>query len=157
MSEFPKRWSIPIKDIRRGLKNLLIDDCDKNGNPIKRILSHEEIDNLVSHWKDMVKYSKDRFKSSFHPDIMKSRPYLQFSAVDDLRCCAFCKNLHHKIIHSSDPRSVDFFPPLHIGCRCGTVTLSDYDMKNEGLTENFPLIEPPDIFMLGRLFIKLLR
>jgi hypothetical protein len=150
---YPDRWSIPITEIRQNLKQVLIDDLDDDGNPIKRKFVNEESNDMVSHWKDMVK-SKDRFKDMFHPHIMQSRPYLQYDAVRDSRCCDTCKALDGKVIRSDDPRAAAFFPPLHIGCRCGMVTLSERELIRDGLTENWPDIKLPDIYTITPLFLK---
>lgn len=151
---FPERFSTPIPEIRKRLKGVLIDDFDNDDNPIKRHLENEEINKFVSHWKDMIKYSKEHFKGIFDSHIMQSRPFLQFSSVKDSRSCTICNALNEKVMRNNDPRAVAFFPPLHIGCRCGMVTLSAYDLEQEGLRENCPDIALPDMYSLNRLFIR---
>lgn len=148
---YPERWSIPISEIRQNLKQVLIDDLDDEDNPIKRKLTNEEINEMVSHWNDMVKYAKANFKDKFHPHIMQARPYLFFDAVRDSSCCDTCKALDGKIIRSDDPRAASFFPPLHIGCRCGMYTLSERELIRDGLTENWPDMELPTVMTFLQL------
>lgn len=151
MPDFPERWTFPIKEIKKRLREVLVNDFDDGDNPIKRKLTHEEINELANHWKDMVKYSKMHFKDSFDPFIMEARPYLRFIAIADSRTCDFCKALNNKVIRSDDPRAIQFFPPLHIGCRCTMLTASERELERDGLKRNWPNIDLPDVFSVSLL------
>lgn len=146
---YPKRWSIPAKTIRSRLGKVLIDDEDDPGE--KRQLTFKEIDELTAHWKDMVHFAKISFKNAFTLNIMKYRPYLQFLYIDDYDTCEICKRLANKIIRSDDPRAAKFYPPLHIGCRVIAVTVSEEEIKRDGLIIDWPELEPPDVFTVSLL------
>lgn len=148
MPPYPERWSVPIKGVRHYLKEVLIEDWDDDDNFIKRKLKPEDVSDLITHWKDMVRYSKQHFKDAFDPDIMEWRPFLQFVAVEDSRTCDFCKLFNNKVIRSSEPRAAHCFPPLHIGCRCTMRTLSGRELNRDGLVESWPDINLPDLFQM---------
>ncbi len=151
MPNFPERWSIPPAEIRQKLMAVFVDDIDDDDIPIKRKLTAKEISKLVKHWKDMIKYSQWHFKDVFDPVIVQARPYLNFVAVDDHHTCDFCKSLHNKVIRSDDLRSAQFFPPLHIGCRCTMVSLSKRELERDGYIEDWPDINLPDAFSVSLL------
>lgn len=148
MPPYPERWSVPVKEVRQYLKEILIEDRNDCDNFIKRKLIPKEINKLIAHWRDMVMYSKQHFKNTFDPDILLSRPYLRFIVVGDSRTCDFCKLFNNKVIRSSNPKAAQFFPPLHIGCRCTIVTHSERELKRDGFIESWPEINLPHLFQI---------
>lgn len=145
---FPERWSIPASKIRSDLKSILINDYDDNDNPIKRKLTTKEINRLIRHWKDTVRFAKGNFKGAFDIHIMRNRPYLRF-----VNFCGsgFCERLSNKIIKSDDPRAPQFYPPLFPGCRCTMTTHSQSELERDGYSEGWADIEPPDILAITTL------
>lgn len=146
---YPARWSIPAKEVRQNLKQVLVEDYDDADNLIKRKLTKEEIIELVGHWRDMINYSKGHFKDAFTAGSWFK--YLQYVAVEDSRCCDGCKRLNGKVIRLDDPRAKEFFPPLHIGCRCTMIILSEHVLQRDGLTVNWPDVNLPDVYTVSLL------
>ncbi|MBI3585416.1 MAG: hypothetical protein HY096_15875 [Nitrospinae bacterium] len=116
----PKYWSIKKQEAWKKIKD--------SG------LQKEDFDELWQHWRDMIGYSKQHLKSMTDLHIVKSRPYWQFSAVEDSRTCDFCKSIHHKIVRAKDFCSLGYFPPFKIGCRTTVLSLSDFNLEQDGLS-----------------------
>lgn len=94
-------------------------------------------------------YNVGRYKQMTDPDVLKARPYWQYSAVNDRRTRPLHAALNGQVFPADHSFWQTWYPPNGYRCRCGVVTLSGRDIKAEKLTvqTNDPtgkLIEPVD-------------
>lgn len=92
-------------------------------------------------------YSVGRYKEMMA--VKKTRPYWQYSAVNDSRTRPTHWAMNGKIYPADHPFWDTWYPPNGFNCRCGVVTLSQANIDGEGLkveTEDPTggLIEPVD-------------
>lgn len=92
-------------------------------------------------------YSVGRYKQM--TEVVESRPYWQYSAINDSRTRPGHAAMHGKVYRHDHPVWDTWYPPNGFRCRCGVVTLSEDDIREDGLTieERDPtgkLIEPID-------------
>lgn len=88
-------------------------------------------------------YSAGRERLASHPTVKRLRPYKRFDAVMDTRTTDdICRPLNGVVKPADDPWWNDHTPPLHYNCRSGTVTLTDEQAREEGITTDTPDAEP---------------
>lgn len=92
-------------------------------------------------------YSVGRYKQM--QEIKKTRPYWQYSAVNDKRTRPTHAAMHGKVYPADHPFWDIWYPPNGFRCRCGVVTLSADNVRDEKLQieKDDPtgkLIEPRD-------------
>lgn len=92
-------------------------------------------------------YSVGRYKEM--QAVKATRPYWQYSAVNDSRTRPTHAALNGKVFPADHPFWDKWYPPNGFNCRCGVITLSQYDVDSEGLKvlKDDPtggLIEPID-------------
>lgn len=75
----------------------------------------------------------------------KSRPYVGIRFVKDRRQSDVCRKLQSelegKVMRIDNPKTKSLLPPYHHGCRDGTITYSEAQVKRLGLV----VIDPDDI------------
>ncbi len=76
-------------------------------------------------------YQTGRYKQLM--DVVESRPYWQYSAVNDSRTRETHAALHGRVIKAKDPFWDTFYPPNGYRCRCTVKSLSERQMKRKGL------------------------
>lgn len=82
-------------------------------------------------------------------EVRDSRPYWQYSAVNDRRTRPAHRALHGMVFPAGHPFWDTWYPPNGYRCRCGVVTLSQRNVNEEKLTIRTEgptgrLIEPVD-------------
>lgn len=82
-------------------------------------------------------------------DVVATRPYWQYSAVNDSRTRPTHAAMNGKVFRWDHPFWDKWYPPNGFRCRCGVVSLSEDDVRRENLTveQTDPsgrLIEPVD-------------
>lgn len=92
-------------------------------------------------------YSVGRYRQMM--EVADSRPYWQYSAINDSRTRPTHAALNGKVFPFDHPFWRTWYPPNGFRCRCGVVTLSQSEMERDKLTAetNDPtgrLIEPID-------------
>jgi SPP1 gp7 family putative phage head morphogenesis protein len=92
-------------------------------------------------------YSVGRYRQMM--EVAQTRPYWQYSAVNDARTRPTHRALHGRVFPADHPFWKTWYPPNGYNCRCGVVTLSKAEMEREGLTAETQdptgrLIEPID-------------
>lgn len=92
-------------------------------------------------------YSVGRYKEM--QAVKETRPYWQYSAVNDSRTRPTHAALHGKVFPADHPFWDKWYPPNGFNCRCGVVTLSQDDVDSEGFKverddPSGKLIEPID-------------
>jgi len=94
-------------------------------------------------------YNVGRYKQMTDPDVLKSRPYWQYSAVNDRRTRPTHAALSGQVYPADHPFWQTWYPPNGYRCRCGVITLSERDVRQDKLTvrrddPTGKLIEPVD-------------
>lgn len=92
-------------------------------------------------------YSVGRYRQMM--EVRQSRPYWQYSAVNDSRTRPTHRAMHGLVFPSDHAFWKTWYPPNGYNCRCGVVTLSKAEMEREGLKAETKdptgkLIEPID-------------
>ena len=92
-------------------------------------------------------YSVGRYKEM--QVVKATRPYWQYSAVNDSRTRPTHAALHGKVFPADHPFWDKWYPPNGYNCRCSVITLSESEIKRDKLkveSEDPPggLIEPID-------------
>ena len=92
-------------------------------------------------------YSVGRYRQMM--EVRDGRPYWQYSAVNDSRTRPTHAALNGKVFRFDHPFWRIWYPPNGFRCRCGVVTISESEMKRDGLTAETDdptgkLIEPID-------------
>lgn len=64
---------------------------------------------------------------------IKTRPYWQFNAIIDGNTTQGCSQLDGKVFAADDTFWLNNYPPRHMRCRSGVTTLSNAELKAEGL------------------------
>ncbi|MBF0461675.1 MAG: minor capsid protein [Magnetococcales bacterium] len=86
----------------------------------------------LGHRICMMFYGLRQYKGLMqHPE---GHPYWRYHAIMDSRTRPAHAALHGKIFRYDDPIWNFIFPPNGINCRCSITSLSDYNVKKEGLT-----------------------
>jgi SPP1 gp7 family putative phage head morphogenesis protein len=98
-------------------------------------------------------YGAGRYYEQHDPDVKAQRTYLQFSATLDHRVTDTCRALHGTIRPIDDPFWMTRQPPLHFRCRSTTISLTEEEARELGVTETPPTANamagfglPPDQF-----------
>lgn len=94
-------------------------------------------------------YNVGRYKQMTDPDVLKARPYWQYSAVNDRRTRPTHAALNGQVYPADHEFWQKWYPPNGYRCRCGVVTLSERDVRQDKLTvrrddPTGKLIEPID-------------
>lgn len=76
-------------------------------------------------------FQAGRFKQQ--QALVSRRPFFQYQAVTDTRTTGVCRALHGKVFAASDPIWARAYPPNHFNCRARVVSLSERELKREGL------------------------
>ena len=92
-------------------------------------------------------YNVGRYRQMM--EVRKSRPFWQYSAVNDSRTRPLHAAMNGKIFPVESPFWDTWYPPNGFRCRCGVVTLSAEEIKRDGLSVETgdptgKLIEPID-------------
>ncbi len=92
-------------------------------------------------------YNVGRYRQML--DTVATRPYWQYSAVNDSRTRPTHAAMDGKIFPHDHPFWDKWYPPNGFRCRCGVVSLSEDDVRDEGLKVETQdptgrLIEPVD-------------
>ncbi len=92
-------------------------------------------------------YNVGRYKQMMA--VVDSRPYWRYSAINDSRTRPTHAALNGKVFRADDPFWDTWYPPNGFRCRCGVTTLSDREMRRDGLRAETDdptgkLIEPID-------------
>lgn len=66
-------------------------------------------------------------------DVADKRPFWQYSSVVDNRTTGLCRSLDGKIYRNDDPFWTVFYPPNHWRCRARVSSISEREMKRDGL------------------------
>lgn len=82
-------------------------------------------------------------------DVRESRPYWQYSAVNDSQTRPSHAALNGRVFPADHPFWNTWYPPNGFNCRCGVVTLSAHEVERDGLKverddPTGKLIEPVD-------------
>jgi len=78
-------------------------------------------------------FNTQKQKQSVDPDIIKMRPFLQFTS-DDPNCCARAKELNGKFIKRKAPPLLPLDTCIQDRCLCRLVTHSIRDLERLGIT-----------------------
>lgn len=90
-------------------------------------------------------YSAGRERLASHPIVREMRPYKRFDAVMDRRTTDdICRPLNGVVKPADDPWWETHTPPLHHRCRSGTVTLTEEQAEEEGITTTTPSANAQD-------------
>lgn len=92
-------------------------------------------------------YNVGRYREMM--ETSSSRPYWQYSAVNDSRTRPAHAALNGRIFPADHPFWDTWYPPNGFNCRCGVVSLSAGEVRRRGLTVEThdptgELVEPPD-------------
>ena len=92
-------------------------------------------------------YSVGRYREM--TETARTRPYWQYSAVNDSRTRPAHAALNGKIFPADHPFWDTWYPPNGFNCRCGVVSLSAGEVRRRGFTVEThdptgELVEPPD-------------
>lgn len=92
-------------------------------------------------------YSVGRYKEMM--EVSKTRPYWQYSAVNDSRTRPTHAAMHGKVFRYDHEFWDKWYPPNGFNCRCAVTTLSQEDVNSEGIKvetkdPTYRLIEPID-------------
>lgn len=74
------------------------------------------------------------------------RPYLMYSAINDIRVRPTHLALNGVIRHIDDPFWLSHYPPWAFRCRCSVIALTEKQAKKQGITpdEDLPGIDAPE-------------
>ncbi len=92
---------------------------------------------LIYRQNMQTAYMAGRYKQQIElakADGAGSRPYWQYIAVRDSRTRPTHSALHGRVWSADDPIWASLYPPNGWNCRCRVRALSEFRMKNEGLT-----------------------
>lgn len=78
-------------------------------------------------------YNAGRYRTQADPENIKRRPYLQYIHDHPIVPRPHHKALHNKIWRADDPIWQSIYPSNGFGCNCQCQSLSERDMKREGL------------------------
>lgn len=67
-------------------------------------------------------------------DVAEKRPYWQYSSVVDNRTTGLCRSLDGKVYRHDDAFWTVFYPPNHWRCRARVSSLSERELKRDGLS-----------------------
>ena len=92
-------------------------------------------------------YSVGRYREMM--ETVRTRPYWQYSAVNDSRTRPAHAALNGKVFRADHPFWDTWYPPNGFNCRCGVVSLSAGEVRRRGLTVEMhdptgDLVETPD-------------
>lgn len=77
-------------------------------------------------------YAGGRYSEQFTPGAIGQTPYWLYSAIGDDRTRPQHLALDGKVFRKDDPASRYYLPPMGFSCRCGTIMLSEQDLKDGG-------------------------
>lgn len=75
-------------------------------------------------------YAAGRYAHQLDPEVLQVQPYLQFIHSDHANFRPHHKALDGKVFRANE---LPFYPPNGFGCGCRTVSVSDRQVKTEGL------------------------
>lgn len=86
-------------------------------------------------------YQVGHYEQMTSPEVMRLRPYWQYDAVNDKRTRPSHRAMDGKVYRADDPIWDVWYPPNGYRCRCGIRTLSERQVKEQGLkVETEPLV-----------------
>ncbi|MGE5581484.1 MAG: phage minor head protein [Bacillota bacterium] len=92
-----------------------------------------QVDN-VFRTNIQTNYNVGRYKQQTDPEVVKSRPYWIYDAVNDKRTRLTHLALDGTVRRYDDPFWDTWYPPNGFRCRCGVRTASERDINRKGLT-----------------------
>ena len=101
------------------------------------------------HWRSKLVYKQNiktaynagRYRSQTDSEAIKRRPYLQYIHGHPIDPRPHHKALHLKIWRADDPIWNFIYPQNGFNCSCQVVSLSERDMKREGLKVSPPIAD----------------
>lgn len=91
-------------------------------------------------------YQVGRYQQMTDPDVIASRPYWQYDAVNDRNTRPTHRAMDGRVYPADHPFWDTWFPPNGYRCRCGVISLSESQVRRQGLkvqTEIPDMVEPP--------------
>lgn len=79
-------------------------------------------------------FQAGRYTQLTKPHILKARPYWKYVAVKDGSTRPAHAEMNGKIFHHENPVWRTWYPPNGFNCRCQVVSLSEREIKRDGLT-----------------------
>lgn len=81
-------------------------------------------------------YQAGHYKAMTDPDVLEARPYFRYVAVNDSRTRPEHSAWHNTVLPADDPWWDTHYPPNGWNCRCTVVSVSDNEIKRDGLSIN---------------------
>lgn len=78
-------------------------------------------------------YQVGHYKQMTSPDVVKLRPYWKYDAVNDRKTRPSHLAMDGKVFRADDPIWNIWYPPNGFKCRCGVETLSERQVREQGL------------------------
>lgn len=78
-------------------------------------------------------YQAGRYRQMTDPEVLAERPYWQYLAVMDAATRPEHAAMHGKVFPADHPFWDTWYPPNGFNCRCTVETLSESEMRREGL------------------------
>lgn len=134
-------------DIAAGIKDELLRIMEDGGSQrefrrnIDNLFISKGLDPIASHRIDTIyrtnmqtAFMAGRYQQLTKPAILKHRPYWKYVAVNDGNTRPAHKEMHGKVFHHTNPIWNKWFPPNGFNCRCKVVSVSEREVKRDGLT-----------------------
>lgn len=97
-------------------------------------------------------YNVGAHEEMTNPAVMRARPYWQYDAVDDHRTRPSHLAMDGKVFPADSPVWDTWYPPNGFRCRCSVSTLSEDEVKRQGLTVE---TEVPDRVSTGMGYVAM--
>lgn len=98
-------------------------------------------------------YAVGHYKQMTNPTVMKLRPYWQYDAVNDNKTRLSHRAMDGRVYRADDPIWDTWYPPNGYRCRCGIRTLSERQIKQQGLKVE---TEMPKAGVVNGVFVNIL-